>query len=170
MRLHSKNLVMDLKCIPLFPIPIALYNFVDKKHDLNVRLLTDILSENQKDAAGKIHSNMGGWHSKGKMENKYESFNLLREQIEICCNDYANKTGSLDGLEIRQLWANINRCGDYNMAHYHPGSVLTGVYYPIAEIADGNAQYQYAEDVTLIPSCWDGKDGGSVVFHHPAYG
>ena len=170
MRLLRRSLVMATSNLfPVFPTPISLYNFGNESHEMNMALVTDIFKE-EKDNDGKVRSNMGGWHSKGKLEEKYESFNLLREQIEICCNDYANKTGSLDGLEIRQLWANINRCGDYNMAHYHPGSVLTGVYYPIAEIADGNAQYQYAEDVTLIPSCWDGKDGGSVVFHHPAYG
>ena len=64
--------------LPLFPIPICLYNYGEDSHELNIQLVTDILNESDRDPRGKQNSNFGGWHSKSDLEIKYPSFNSLR--------------------------------------------------------------------------------------------
>jgi len=157
------------KLFPLFPIPVSVYNFGQESHQLNLSLVDDILTE-RKNNSGVIRSNMGGWHSKTKMEEKYESFSLLKQQITLCVNRYIEEIGFESGLEVDKLWTNINKTGDFNIYHDHPGSICTGCYYPVNEIVNGKANYDYKEDVSLKPSVWDGKKGGSLVLHDPSYG
>ena len=171
MRLHRESLVMDPRCLPLFPIPIALYNFVDKTHDLNVSLLTDILAENHKDVEGKTRSNMGGWHSKGGLENDYGSFGQLRGIIEKWANHFCEQHGFLQGLTCDQLWANINESGDFNLGHHHGRASLSGVYYPVDYLTNSNECYfNYDPNAIIKPGTWNGKDGGSLYFQDPSYG
>ena len=72
MRLQEKNLVMDLKSIPLFPIPLSVCNSGKENHNLNIKLVEDGLIERSVDPKGEDHSNLGGWHSKTNLETKYD--------------------------------------------------------------------------------------------------
>ena len=162
--------MVDNKLFPAFPTPVILYNFGKESHDLNVSLVHDILAENKSDDDGKIASNMGGWHSTLKMEERYPSFKTLRDKIKECSNDYCRQTGHEDGLIVEKLWANINGPGDINMPHHHGESALTGVYYPLYEMVDGEMRVEYLDNPKLLPGSWDGKRGGSIVFNDPSYG
>ena len=93
---------------PLFPTPVGVYNFGKDYHEINESLVRDVFTEQEIDPVGHERSNMGGWHGRMKMEQRYESFKTLRLQIEDCVNDYCRQTGHTDGLEIENLWANIN--------------------------------------------------------------
>ena len=155
---------------PLFPTAVGVYNFGKDYHEINESLVRDVFIEQEEDPEGHQRSNMGGWHGRMKMEERYDSFKVLRKQIEDCVNDYSRQTGHTDGLEIENLWANINKKGDMNMGHHHGMSACTGVYYPIKEIVDGKHKYEYAENVSLMPGSWNGKDGGSLCLQDPAYG
>ena len=126
--------MVDNKLFPAFPTPVILYNFGKESHDLNVSLVHDILAEKKSDDGGKIASNMGGWHSTLKMEERYPSFKTLRDKIKECSNDYCRQTGHEDGLIVEKLWANINGPGDINMPHHHGESALTGVYLSLIHI------------------------------------
>ena len=92
--------MVDSKLFPSFPVPVILYNFGKQSHDLNVSLVKDILNEKKSDGDGKVASNMGGWHSTLKMEERYPSFKTLRDKIEECSNDYCRQTGYEDGLIV----------------------------------------------------------------------
>ena len=74
---------MESKSLPIFPIPIGLYNFGQDEHALNVRLITDILTEQSEDPEGQVRSNMGGWHSADYQETIHkDSFGRLSVIIE----------------------------------------------------------------------------------------
>tara|TARA_Y100001938_G_scaffold138267_1_gene203476 strand:- start:34 stop:702 length:669 start_codon:yes stop_codon:yes gene_type:complete len=155
---------------PLFPTGVGVYNFGKEYHEVNKQLVKDIFEEQKVDPVGHERSNMGGWHGRMKMEQRYDSFKILRLQIEDCVNDFVENIGFKDGLVIENLWANINNKGDMNMGHHHGRSACTGVYYPINEIVDGKHKYEYAENVSLMPGSWDGKNGGSLCLQDPSYG
>ena len=156
---------------PLFPTAVGLYNFGKDYHKINESLVKDVFTELKKDPKGQIFSNIGGWHGRKEMENRYKSFKILRKQIEDCVNDYCQKTGFEDGLEIENLWANVNKNGDMNMGHHHGLSACTGVYYPIKDIVDEKYNYEYSDSVTLLPGGWsDDSGGGCITFQDPAYG
>ena len=171
MKLHRGNLVMATSQVfPLFPTAVGVYNFGREYHKINESLVEDVFAEQKRDPQGHTRSNLGGWHGRMKMEERYDSFKTLRDQIEDCVNDYCLQTGHTDGLEIERLWANINKKGDMNMGHHHGMSACTGVYYPINEIVDKKHIYEYCDEVSLLPGSWDGKNGGSLCLQDPAYG
>ena len=74
--------------LPLFPTAVGLYNMGEELHEMNQSLVADILSESKKDSTGIRQSNLGGWHSECGLEDKYESFSLLKENIQICVDNY----------------------------------------------------------------------------------
>ena len=156
--------------LPLFPIPICLYNYGEDSHELNIQLVTDILSESDRDPRGKQNSNFGGWHSKSDLEIKYPSFNSLRKKIEESANDYCIRHGYQSGLTCENLWANINETGDMNVGHHHNRSALSGVYYPVEYIIDNKCNFNYTKGNPIQPGIWDGKKGGSIYFQDPSYG
>ena len=156
--------------IPLFPKPISLYNYGEDNHELNLSLISDISTEVNNDPLGKQRSNFGGWHSHSNLENKYESFNQLRNQIQDSSNDYCTKHGYESGLECKSLWTNINESGHMNVGHHHGNSALTGVYYPVEKIIDKKGIFNYTDKNPIQPGIWDGENGGSIYFQDPSYG
>lgn len=161
---------MDLKSIPLFPIPVSVCNFGKNLHDLNVKLVEDALLEKNKDPGGKDHSNLGGWHSKTDLENKYESYKELSKILTKYGNAYCKQYGYKEGLICNDLWANINQSGDLNFIHHHGTTALAGVYYPIESIVDDDWRFNYTNDNPLKAGTWNNQDGGSLVFQDPSYG
>ena len=161
---------MEHRSLPIFPIPIGLYNFGEDQHALNVRLISDILTEQSEDPQGQVLSNMGGWHSADYQEKIHkDSFGRLSAIIEEKANHYCKLHGYKTGLISSNLWANINESGDFNLSHHHGASALTGVYYPAGSIVDGSVQFNYSTGVYLKPGTWDGEHGGSIVLYDPAY-
>ena len=154
---------------PLFPTAVGLYNFNEESHDMNMDLVRDAFKEEER-SPGKVGSNLGGWHSFLRMEERYPSYLALREQLDDCVAQYLQSTGYSGNVVVEKLWVNINRKGDMNMGHHHSMSALTGVYYPIGEITTDEEQiYNYTDHVQPIPGSWDGKKGGSLVYQDPAY-
>ena len=170
MKLPKKNSVMEHRSLPIFPIPIGLYNFGEDQHALNVRLITDILTEQSEDPEGQVRSNMGGWHSADYQETIHkDSFGRLGDIIEDKANMYCKLHGYKTGLTCTNLWANVNESGDFNLSHHHGSAALSGVYYPAGSIVDGSVNFNYTKNVILQPGTWDGKQGGSLVIYDPAY-
>jgi len=155
--------------LPLFPIPISLYNFGKENHKLDINLIQDTLDCCSK-SKSMVRSNLGGWHSHNGMEKKYNSFTLLCDLIQKSVDDYCIKHGYSKGLKVTDLWANINRSGDMNVGHHHATTCLTGVYYPVKSIVDNRCEFNYNNGCSLMPGIWDGKNGGSIYFQDPCYG
>ena len=161
---------MEVSSLPLFPIPLSVYNFKEDNHNLNLQLVNDILKEKDLDPAGEDHSNMGGWHSKTNLETKYQSFVQLSSIITKCGNQYCKTYGYKDGLICSDLWANINQSGDVNFMHHHGTTALSGVYYPIESIVGEDCNFNYSNENPIKAGTWNNKDGGSLVFQDPSYG
>ena len=161
---------MEVSSLPLFPIPLSLYNFKEDNHNLNLQLVDDILQEKDLDPDGEDHSNMGGWHSKTNLETKYRSFTQLSSIITECGNQYCRTHGYKDGLVCSDLWANINQSGDVNFMHHHGTTALAGVYYPIESIIEKDCNFNYSNENPIKAGTWNNKDGGSLVFQDPSYG
>ncbi len=161
---------MDLKSIPLFPIPVSICNFGKNLHDLNVKLVEDAFLEKNKDPDGEDHSNFGGWHSKTDLEKKYESYKELSNILTKYGNAYCKQHGYKEGLVCSDLWANINRSGDLNFIHHHGTTALAGVYYPIESIVDDDWKFNYTNENPIKAGTWNNQDGGSLVFQDPLYG
>ncbi len=85
---------------------------------------------------GRTKSNVGGWHSDADLMTWPEPEIAQLKEV------FSQGVGKMMQLAVRHdpsklvqagfiidAWANINRDGDYNAAHNHPGYHWSGVYY-----------------------------------------
>ena len=151
-----QSVVTNIKTLPLFSIPVTFANFGVEADDLNKSLIGDGLKEQAKDPATTLRSAVDGWQSEFNMENRYESFSLLRDNIyRIICSflpyyGFAHDQTQNETLfECDSLWVNIltNRSA-YHRPHIHgTGKTLfSGVYYPTSGLTPDNKEYYPSED------------------------
>ena len=123
----------DKKLIHLFSTPIMEYRWEDSD-DLN-RRLTDVILEKERASGGKVMSNVGGWHSEANFEQwagdaGQELIHRVGTLVNHATREYYKLYGGKEAIRWRlTLWANVNRDGDFNQGHIHPGATWSGVYY-----------------------------------------
>jgi len=145
----------NLKTLALFPVPISIANFGEDAKELNESLIGDSLSEQNMNPIPAGRSAINGWQSESYMDDKYESFALLRENIKTTLYSLLPKygfeyDGSYDDIfECGMLWSNIlNIPGGYHIPHMHGTgeTVLSGVYYPTSGLTETFEDYYPDED------------------------
>lgn len=101
-------------------------------------------------SAGEKRSNLGGWHSQWDLCDpaRHPQFPSVMKVITDGLMEYFGKVMGYSGeLQFAlSAWAVMNRSGDTNAPHTHPGNLLSGAYY------------------LHIPS---GMTGGEIVFMDP---
>ncbi len=113
----------------LFSVPIWLRQVVDHKR-INAELRKHVAALEKREPSVK-RSNVGGWHSAANLHLN-EDFAEIRRIIGTACAQCAESMGfdfSSHHLKFSEMWANRNGPGDYNRAHIHPNSFLSGAYY-----------------------------------------
>ena len=118
----------------LFASPLLEHMWADGA-ELNAELRERVL-EHARRHPGSEQTNVGGWHSEiGRLEFCGSAGERLvrhmREMIEeATLRLYASYSRPPEPLSwILSAWANINRRGDFNNMHTHPGATWSGVYY-----------------------------------------
>lgn len=87
--------------------------------------LLDYIEKNDKD--GRNLSNIGGYQSNDlniDLVLKYIEIPKVLDLLFQECSNIIKKN-----IVISNIWININKFGDYNNKHSHPGSVLSGAFY-----------------------------------------
>jgi uncharacterized protein (TIGR02466 family) len=118
----------------LFASPLLEHMWADGA-ELNVELRERVLEQARRHP-GSEQTNVGGWHSEiGRLEFCGSAGERLvrhmREMTEeATLRLYASYSRPPEPLSwILSAWANINRRGDFNNMHTHPGATWSGVYY-----------------------------------------
>jgi len=86
--------------------------------------LIDWIYDYKKNKEGVIISNRGGWQSESdfwRKESFSQYFDYIFSHIKTSVSFY-----NLN-FEMGNMWININKKGNYNLAHIHPISLLSGV-------------------------------------------
>ena len=155
--------------LPLFPIPMGVYNLGEAHQRQDRQLVTAILQCRCDDHNGVQGSQVGGWHS-GNIVDEHPAFEELCTLVQNYAKDYAARFGVADTISVPGCWANINERGAYNMPHHHNGSTLAGVYYPCQGVTpDGDVLFNYAPGNPVQGGAWGGN-GGELVIQSPHYG
>jgi uncharacterized protein (TIGR02466 family) len=146
----------------IFPHPFLRYVWRDSA-ELNAELRRRILAE-ENSAPGRGRSNIGGWHSEvGQLEFCGEAGKALLDRCVQMANYASDQVFRGYGRQpkpfgwIMQAWVNVNRQGDFNRPHTHPGSTWSGTYYVDTGMAEG------VEDATPL-SLWDPCQGRANTF------
>jgi len=118
----------------LFGSPLMARKWEDSA-PLNAELRARIL-DFQRQAPGVAKTNVGGWHSDvGHLEFCGAAGAAMVERIHALGNEATARVLAEYGQAPRQFqwslhaWANVNRSGDFNRMHTHPGSTWSGTYY-----------------------------------------
>lgn len=167
-----------LKTLSLFSVPVTVANFGKDSSEMNESLIADIFSEQAMVPESANRSAIHGWQSEGYMDEKYESFSILKENIKTAIYSLLPKYGfEYDGnyddiFECGMLWCNIltNR-SSYHIPHIHgTGETLfSGVYYPTSGLTRQHEDFYPEEnydDVEIRASSV--PESGDLVLFDPA--
>ena len=154
--------------VPLFPIPLGLYNLGEPHNRQDLELIDGIFNARVADPIGVTQSQVNGWHSTNLIHQD-SCFEELCALVTHYAEDYTEKFGLDAKLSVPGCWANINERGGFNMPHHHNGNTLAGVYYPCQHVtSDGERVFNYSSGNPIKPGSW-GENGGELVFHSPNY-
>ncbi|MEM8792293.1 MAG: TIGR02466 family protein [Pseudomonadota bacterium] len=126
----------------LFPTPIALFR-LPNFNEINQALETEIFAR-EKEVPSVHHSNWGGWQSPADFEQWCgpAGHTVLETARQLANQLTCNRNGQQVPVKWRMnAWANVNRAGQGNEFHTHPGAYWSATYY----VRDGGA----AEDPAL---------------------
>lgn len=167
-----------VKTMSFFPVPVTFANFGEDAKELNESLIADIFSEQAMNPVSAGRSAIDGWQSQGNMDEKYESFALLRENIKNILYSILPKYGfeyggSYDDIfECGMLWANVlTKHSAYHIPHIHgTGETLfSGVYYPTSGLTPQHEDYYSGEDYEDVEiRASSVPESGDLVFFDPA--
>jgi uncharacterized protein (TIGR02466 family) len=123
-----------LKYTNLFGSPLVARVWEDAA-SLNDRLRASIFAH-ETATTGLIKTNAGGWHSEtGHLEFCGDAGRQLVRHMYDLADEATRRVLTEYGHHPRpmrwtlQAWVNVNRSGDYNKVHTHPGSTWSGTYY-----------------------------------------
>ncbi len=132
--------------------------------ELNSALREQILAQQRASGGGVSKSNQGGWHSDvGELEFCGEAGKRLMSYVREFGDEATRRLFTRYREPVVPVewnvsaWANVNRAGDFNSIHLHPGSTWSGTYYVDAgDPTDGPAPLQLfdpceARAVTFLP-------------------
>ena len=142
----------DSRLAQLFATPVLEYRWPDMEA-VNTAL-REVILEHEESASGVHRSNAGGWHSTGDFERwsgepGAELIRRVGEQINRATALYYQAHQGHEPMRWRiTMWANVNRGGDFNRPHMHPGATWSGIYY-------------------VDPGDESDDDSGAFVLHHP---
>ncbi len=118
----------------LFASPLLSHKWPDSQR-LNEELSERILAQ-ERQHPGMDLTNRGGWHSDpGNLEFCGLPGRQLIRQIGEMIEEATLRLYAEFGRQPEpsnwafSIWANVNRCGDFNQLHTHPGATWSGVYY-----------------------------------------
>ena len=156
-----------MKVVPLFPVPVGLYDLGEVHQRQDMQLVDAILRAQQADPQGSKNSQVGGWHS-----HPLSAFDPAFEELCVLVKEtgqkFINHLGYSNVINEVDCWANINKKGDYNMMHHHNGALLGGVYYPIKRMEGNKLVFNYDEPNPLMPGSW-AEQGGELTIQSPNY-
>jgi uncharacterized protein (TIGR02466 family) len=124
--------------VRLFPTPLVLADIPGAQH-LNAEL-AGVIRRRQCTHPSERKSNLGGWQSSDDMDRwgGAAAVKLLALARNLANQVTTNSSGVRTQVPypdhfavtwIGSMWANVNRSGDANDFHSHPGSYWSGVYY-----------------------------------------
>jgi len=110
-----------------FRIPVY-----ESKLELDNEEIKLFCKEYQQDHETIIKSNTGGYQSenlilKSPVDGGLMAPSVLHSLINEI--EWSMREIGTSPILVSDIWFNINKYKDYNMEHYHPGSLYSGVYY-----------------------------------------
>ncbi len=118
----------------IFASPLVAHVLSDGP-ELNEALKERIFAH-QRNSDGESKTNVGGWHSQS---GQLEFCGDVGAKLILCMYEMADEATRRVLMEhghqprpmrwTLQAWANVNKTGDFNRTHTHPGATWSGTYF-----------------------------------------
>ena len=115
----------NLWTTPIWRTKIEKFRIEERKVSFNEDMLQFIISEAEKNPQLKRKSNYGGWQSRVNLYEEAVTKELQQEVYNICKSLWPN----IKGIRFNQMWASVNKKGDWNVVHQHGQYEISGAYY-----------------------------------------
>ena len=143
--------------VDLFKVPIY-----DASLDLDNKILEQFCIELSKKDRGRQKSNSGGWQSNDLQQDS--RLDPLVSEISYHSNSFFRELGLVMEAGMTNIWANVNKYGDFNREHLHPSSKISGVYYVKVPEKSGNFVFLHpCYDIMGYDWHYDGNPGSDYV-------
>jgi uncharacterized protein (TIGR02466 family) len=96
----------------------------------------------EKNKPSNNRSNVGGYQIEVNWDENEDFTNCKSLICETLGEIITTCFSEIKDLTLGNCWININRAGDYNTLHYHPGSFLSGCLYIQAEENSGDIVFE----------------------------
>jgi uncharacterized protein (TIGR02466 family) len=125
----------DFNVKHLFPTPLVIASFPPVMSERLNDELEKIILAKEEESKGVVVSNRGGWQSDDKI---LEWGGAPIKTVATALTELIDQiTLHMEGTEVRRVrvdwrihgWANVNRKGNANVPHVHPGAYWSAVYY-----------------------------------------
>jgi len=114
---------------------------VEKFKSIKDKLVEFVYKQQEEDLDGVNFSNVGGWQSQSNY-NTYDNI-LLSTVSETLMSYFKNDVLDMTKeIKYEGLWININRKGNHNATHNHPGCHIAGVFWINSPPGCGNLEMQ----------------------------
>lgn len=116
------------------PVFMLLDTAYDKFREPTMKEVYEWKEESLKTDGGVVRSNQGGWHSPSSIFTRNTPAikrlnSLMVNTFNKCTTHIAPSFDVTDKVLKGEGWVNVNKLGDYNVPHDHPGFSWSGVYY-----------------------------------------
>tara|TARA_R110000824_G_scaffold118960_2_gene271631 strand:+ start:264107 stop:264808 length:702 start_codon:yes stop_codon:yes gene_type:complete len=124
-----------------FPAPVWSRR-VQQADRINTHIL-EVLDDLESRTENITRSNVGGWHSKANLHMTNELAEIRRIIGNACVSCANHLSFDFDKFELfyQEMWLNKNGPNDFNKAHVHPNSMLSGAYYAKVPPSSGNIEF-----------------------------
>ena len=121
----------------------------EEQFNFDTKLMKNKILKIKSNSPGRIVSNYGGWQSEafGKIETPFEN---LFHQVNNIVQGIKQKLEIKNKIGFRNYWFNVNKLGSFNRPHYHPQSVISGVYYISVPQNSGKIYFENHTDVSMM--------------------
>ena len=128
----------DLWATSIWRVNLSDNNIHPTKTSLNEDLLQFVIGEAEKNPQVIEKSNRGGWQSRADLHKEPALEDLKKQIYDVCKSIFP----SMQGLWFQQMWAAVNKKGNYNLLHQHGRYMLSGGYYLQVPENSGKIQFR----------------------------
>ena len=115
----------NLWTTPIWRTKIEKFRIEERKVSFNEDMLQFIIGEAEKNPEIIRKSNYGGWQSRVNLYEEAVTKELQQEIYNICKSLWP----PIEGIRFNQMWAAVNKKGDWNVIHQHGQYEISGAYY-----------------------------------------
>ena len=117
---------------------------IDNIYSINTGCINSIILSKEKHEETRKISNYGGWQSNDHLQKDMRFSSLVREIGDVLNDQLKPEVGYEDNIifSLSNMWANVNRKGNFNEFHIHPTSMWSFCYYTNVPEDSGDVSFR----------------------------